>query len=189
MDQSHASTDRDETLMRSFQRRKDHAALHQLVDRYGPRGLAVARQLLPDASLAEDAVQEAFIRLIRAHDSYDPARVFSTWFFTILRNVCKDMLRKLCRESRALQASAAGATISCEPPELVDPGAAAILAELPPPIRRAVSLRVIDGLAFADVAAALGISEDAAKKRVQRGLRALRESVAARSISEAADWM
>ena len=61
-----ATTPSDESLMGRFQQRLDEAAIDELVSRYLRRGVAVARQILWDRSLAHDAVQEAFVRLIRS---------------------------------------------------------------------------------------------------------------------------
>jgi RNA polymerase sigma-70 factor (ECF subfamily) len=177
----------DESLMTRFQRRRDAAAMQELVGRYAARALAVARQMLFDRALAEDAVQDTFLRVMNAARSYDPARAFSTWFYTVLRNLCMDMLRRRRREIRAMQQRLARAEQAglVDPPIVPEPESASqMLAGLASPIRRAVILRVIEDLPFRDVAAALGISEEAAKKRVQRGLRALRESPAVKAAAD-----
>ena len=57
-----------------------------------------------------------------------------------------------------------------------------LLAALPPRDRVVLTLRVLHGLAFRDVAAALGISEEAAKKRAQRALRRLRVFLQAEAL-------
>lgn len=171
----------DETLMRRFQRSGDVDCFEQLVNRFADRGRSVARQIVWDRSLADDAVQEAFLRVLRSRGRYDPARPFSTWFFTILRNVCMDMLRRLGREGQALNELAARAPR--QTPSAPDQPANIhhLLAALPDIERDALTLRVTGELSLADVGAALGISEEAAKKRVQRGLRRLRERFAERS--------
>ncbi|MDD4889807.1 MAG: sigma-70 family RNA polymerase sigma factor [Phycisphaerae bacterium] len=170
----HNAAPNDESLMCRFQRSGDPAAFAQLVARFTARGLAVARQIASDRGLAEDAVQEAFLRVLRARDRYDAARPFSTWFFAILRNVCLDMLRRVGREASAMAELAAQAQ-----PYVPAPGEPhevdRLLAALPPLERAALTLRVTHDLPLADVGAALGISEEAAKKRVQRGLRRLRQ--------------
>ncbi len=176
------STASDESLMDRFRRRTDPAALDELATRYLAPAAAVARQILFDRTSAEDAVQEALLRVVRNRARYLPGRPFSVWFYTILRNVCLDMLRRNGREVRAMAQFAADPTRG---PQSRDPGPAIdaalaptlqeLLAPLPEHMRDAVALRVAHDLPFRDVAAALGISEEAAKKRVQRGLLRLRE--------------
>ena len=62
---------------------------------------------------------------------------------------------------------------------------AAALATLSEPVRRAVELRVVDELAYVDLAARLEISEQAARARVSRGLTALADVLDAHAIKEA----
>jgi len=166
-----------ESLMARFQADLDACAFDELVSRFVSPATAAARQILADPSLAEDAVQEAFLRVIRSRGRYVPTKLFSSWFFTILRNVCRDMLRHrnrqatllrsfaADRDTRAIEPNSTGGQITGEE----------LLAALGEKARAVITLRVIHGLAFRDIAAAMGISEEAAKKRAQRALRRLRE--------------
>ena len=164
-----------ETLMARFQARFDSDAFGKIVTFYISTALAVARQILMDDTLAEDAVQESFLRVIRKRDQYIPGSPFSCWFYAIVRNVCLDMLRKRAREKELLENAAAifepskTRTELSEIPKLLD--------SLASRERDVLVLRIVHGLGFRDVAAALGISEEAAKKRAQRALRRLREKV------------
>ena len=105
----------DESLMSRIQQRLDEAAISELVSRYLRRGVAVARQILWDRSLADDAVQEAFVRPICSRDIYDPAKPFSVWFFTILGNACLGMIRRQGLEAEAMQAMAVEPVAQTEP--------------------------------------------------------------------------
>jgi len=164
-----------EALMARFQRRGDAEAFEQIASRFLPPALAAAHSILADHALAEDAVQEAFLRVIRGRDRYLPTRPFSSWFYTILRNLCTDMLRRRARRARLLEALAGNAGPPAVPAGHDPPGSLDLLAGLPKGDRAVLTLRIVHDLAFRDVAAALGISEEAAKKRAQRGLRRLRE--------------
>ena len=161
-----------EALMARFQRRLDADAFEQIVSSYMSPALAVARQLLSDHALAEDAVQESFLRVIHKRDQYACGSPFSCWFYAIVRNVCVDMLRQRTRQQQVAQQigdrGQAGPTRldQSEIPELLD--------DLSHGERDVLVLRIVHGLGFRDVAAALGISEEAAKKRSQRALRQLR---------------
>ncbi len=164
-----------ESLMRRYQERLDEGAFEQLAARFLRPALATARQLLPERGLAEDAVQETFLRLVRRRGRYDPSRRFSAWFYTILRNVCTDALRRQARQARAIER--AGIELLRQrfagPPARLDP--LELLERLPPSDRAVLTLRIVHDMAFRDVAAALGVSEEAAKKRAQRALRRLRD--------------
>jgi len=164
-----------ETLMVRFQARLDSYAFEQLVSCYMKPAVGVARQILSDRALAEDAVQESFLRVIRKRHQYVPPRPFSGWFYTIVRNVCADMLRKRNRETRRIREIAAGRereSLGTNSPEIPD-----LLNVLSHGDRDVLVLRIVHGLGFRDVAAALGISEEAAKKRAQRALRRLRAKI------------
>lgn len=159
--------------MRLFQQTLDEDAFAQLAARYLARGMAVARQFVRVEALAEEAVQEAFLKVVRTRDRYIPSKPFSSWFYAILRNVCVDMIRRQGREARAIQDIALRSDWTSRPaPQASD--IQTMLAGLPPNERAALTLRVMDGLPIYEVAAALSISDEAAKKRIQRALQHLR---------------
>lgn len=171
-----------EALMARFQQSLDPSLFDGIVARFLKPGLAVARQLLGDAALAEDAVQDAFLRVVRGHRQYSPAKPFSNWFYTILRNSCIDLQRSSARQSLALrelalrqEAGASDADSNYADLEM--------LGLLPAGEQEVLRLRVIEGLTFPDIAAAMDISEEAAKKRAQRGLARLREMIQAQDMS------
>ena len=78
--------------------RDDHAeAFEELVRRYQNRLLAIFQSMLGSREQAEDLVQEVFLRVFRARQSYTPDAKFSTWLFTIANNVASNALRSLSR--------------------------------------------------------------------------------------------
>ena len=164
-----------ETLMARFQARLDSDAFEQIVSFYISTALVVARQILLDDTLAEDAVQESFLRVIRKRDQYIPGSPFSCWFYAIIRNVCVDMLRKRAREKEAIENAAA--IIEPSKPRTGLSEITKLLDILANHERDVLELRIVHGLGFRDAAAALGISEEAAKKRAQRALKRLRAKV------------
>jgi RNA polymerase sigma-70 factor (ECF subfamily) len=169
------STPSHEALMARFQARLDPDAFEQIVAFYMNPALAVAGRLLSDHALAEDAVQEAFLRVIRKHHQYVPGSGFSGWFYAIVRNVCIDMLRKGARDKEAIDKIAprvAPRALRTDSPQIPE-----LLGLLPRGDQDVLVLRIVHGLRFHEVAAALGISEEAAKKRAQRALRRLRAMV------------
>jgi RNA polymerase sigma-70 factor, ECF subfamily len=158
------------------------AALRSAYDAHGPELHRFATRALGDAALAEDAVQEAFVRAWRASASYDPARSSQrTWLFAILRNIVIDFAR--ARRSRP---PAAGDRAGADPTDTneidrvlttwqVEAALGMLAAE-----HREVLVEVHwRGRAYAEVAAALGVPEGTVKSRVYYGLRAMRSALEA----------
>ena len=144
-----------------------------------------------DAQLAVDLVGETYARAFeqRRRFAADPrdADALAAWVFGIGRNVLHEALRRGRAERRALR------RVGVEPPTLDADEQARIeelaalgelraavmgaLADLGPEQREAVRLRVVDELGYPAIAGRLGISEQAARARVSRGLRALAEAL------------
>lgn len=165
------------------------AALRAAYDAHGPELFRFARRSLGDAGLAEDAVQETFLRAWRASASYDPARSSQrTWLFAILRNVVIDLAR--ARRVRPPLASeggdATGPSVDDEIDRVVTTWQVeAALAELEP-VHREVLLEVHwRGRPYAEVAESLGIPAGTVKSRVYYGLRALRGALEAQGWRDA----
>lgn len=129
---------------------------------------------LGDSGLAEEAVQETFVRAWRAGDRFDPQiGSLRTWLFAILRNVVIDLGR-----ARAARPSLAEGGV--EPS--VEPFDEALLAwqieeamrQIGEQHRHILVETYYRGRPYAEVAAELGIPEGTVKSRVYYGLRALR---------------
>jgi len=166
----------NETLMARYKRNLDTEAFDEIVSRFLGPALAVARQMLADTALAEDAVQETFLRVVRHRKQYVSSMPFSNWFYAILRNVCKDMRRRRRRQTDLMQRYAVGEPTCVNGTDVDRSDYGRLLAALPKPMRVVLTLRVVYDMSFREVAAALGISEEAAKKRAQRALRRLRKN-------------
>ena len=135
--------------------------------------------MVRDQSLADDLLQETFLRIHRSRHTYAPDYPVLPWVFAIARHVHLMNRRASVRRGRhevehtldtpePAARSDADAVLARE--EL-----ARALEQVPPGRREAVVLHHIVGLAFRDVARALGISETAAKLRSSRGFGTLRQ--------------
>ncbi len=129
---------------------------------------------LGDTGLAEEAVQETFVRAWRAGDRFDPSLgSLRTWLFAILRNVVIDLSR-----ARASRPGVAEGGIE----QSVDPLEEALLSwQVEEALRRigeghrqVLIETYYRGRPYAEVAAQLGVPEGTIKSRVYYGLRALR---------------
>lgn len=83
----------DDRLM-ELVRAGDEAAFTAIYDRYAGRVLNYFHRMLwQDRALAQDHLQELFTKLARDPASYDPARPFRTWLFSVAHNMCKNAYR------------------------------------------------------------------------------------------------
>jgi RNA polymerase sigma-70 factor (ECF subfamily) len=167
------------------------AALRAVYDAHGGELYRFARRSLGDSGLAEEAVQEAFVRAWRASATYDPARASQrTWLFAILRNVVIDLVR--ARRSRpALAPDDGGRAVAAglgDGSEVTEDGidrmltlwqVEAALSQLADDHRHVLVEVHWRGRPYADVADELGIPEGTVKSRVYYGLRAMRGALEA----------
>lgn len=129
---------------------------------------------LDDAGLAEEAVQETFLRAWRAGERFDPQiGSLRTWLFAILRNVVIDLGR--ARSVRP-KVSQGGIEPAVEPLDeaLLSWQVEEAMRRIGDDHRRVLVETYYRGRPYAEVAAELGIPEGTVKSRVYYGLRALR---------------
>jgi RNA polymerase sigma-70 factor (ECF subfamily) len=135
-----------------------------------------ARRALDDEGLAEEAVQEVFLRAWRAADRFDPHLAsLRTWLFAIARNVVVDFVRR--RKARPQPVP-----LSDAPSEIEDGTEALLrafqveeaLRRLSPDHRTAIVEAYYKGRPTAEVAEELGVPAGTLRSRIFYGLRALR---------------
>jgi RNA polymerase sigma-70 factor (ECF subfamily) len=149
---------------------------------------SVAASLLGSTSEAEDAVQEAFLRLFRALPGFKGESLLSTWLYRILVNTCLDLGRRRTR-SREVPAAASEAEDD-RAPEARAPAADPTLRltlerlflRLPPLPKTVFVLFEVEGFKHREIAGILGIPEGTsryalfeAKKALQTGILASRQ--------------
>jgi RNA polymerase sigma-70 factor (ECF subfamily) len=135
--------------------------------------------LLPrcaDTAIAEDLTAETFLAALTAADQPDPPEVTVAWLVGVARHKLVDHWRQVGREKRALTASEPGNETVDDPwDEVLDASAAyAALGRLPGQQRAALTLRYLDDLPVAEVAAHLGRSVHATETLLVRARTALR---------------
>jgi RNA polymerase sigma-70 factor (ECF subfamily) len=141
-------------------------------------------RIVRDPSAAEDLTVETFWRIHRAHARFQAARPFEPWARRIATRAALDWLR--ARRPEFDQAVA-----DLPSPPAADPGVVAEIriktaqafARLPPRLRIAAVLAVVEEQPHKQVAAALGISVPAVKLRVFRALRLLRRDLESQGIT------
>jgi RNA polymerase sigma-70 factor (ECF subfamily) len=147
-----------------------------LVDRYRERFGRYAVALVGDPDLAEDAVQEAFVKAFHGLATCrDPDR-FGSWFFRILTNQCHDARARVrpMEDVARLQLRARDRTDAAvdrtELADLIEEG----LAMLTPEQREAFVLKHVEGRTYEQIAGLTGAGIDALKMRVHRARDTLR---------------
>lgn len=142
-------------------------------------------RLLGDAADAEDAAQDVFLRAYRAFARLRPGSNHRAWLYKIATNRAYSALKR--RRQHAANHIPLIDELYADPVESPDHRAsmnetlAAVrraIDALPPKQQAAVILRHVQGLAYAEVAEALGCSEDSARANVYQGVRRLRAEFA-----------
>ena len=141
--------------------------IERLMEQYGSSLLRMSALYLKDADLAQDAVQETFLKAHRHLNAYRGESSEKTWLTTICVNTCRDMLRTAWfrHQSRI-------------DPDVLPEGSAdfafpddTVLTEvmrLPTKYREVVLLRYYEGLKLKEVASALRLSDGKVRARLNR---------------------
>jgi len=176
-------TDHDQIL--SAAAHGDDAALATLVRVYHDRVYQFGLHVCRDGFDADDAVQEAFIKLARRPEVVRDRGALS-WLMTVIRNACLRMLRPLVRQRRSLGERVSdenavpspqlGAEVALERWQLVQAVHAGIAA-LPRPSREVLILRDLEGLSGDATCRALGLESATMKSRLHRARVQLREAL------------
>src|SRR5262245_20991978 len=140
-----------------------------LVEDHGDELLAHARRLAGEQH-AEDVLQEAFLRALRAYPKLQHAQHLRAWLYRITTTTAFDLHRSRRRE-----------IVTAEPPDVGvedgydDDGFQTLIAPLPDAARAALTLRFVEDLDYDAIAAALECSPEAARQRVSTAVRTLRK--------------
>ena len=158
----------------------DERALAELFDRYGALAYGVALRILGDPGRAEDAVQDAFVKLWDAAARFDPARgSLRTWLVAAVRNRSIDLLRgRPGRERKELALREDFGARAAGPDEqaadtLEREAVRSALSALPPEQRQAVLLAYFGGFTQAEIADLTGVPLSTVKGRMRLALEKL----------------
>ena len=184
----------DESLMIRFQS-GDRAAFTVLVRRHQGPLFNFALRYLRSPPVAEEVVQDAFVRVVQNAAEFKHEARFSTWLYTIARNLCIDQTRKrslrrhpsldepkkaeegdgptLGEQTADGQASVERAVVSLEIRERV----ASAIDALPEEQREVFLMREVSNLPFKEIAEIVGASENTVKSRMRYALERLQEAL------------
>ncbi len=146
-----------------------------LVETHGDELLVHARRIAGETD-AEDVLQEALLRALRAYPRLRHADHLRAWLYRVTTTTAYDAHRS--RRTRRERLTDDPPAVAVEP-EHYDGAFEALIAPLPEPARDALRLRFVEDLDYDGVAEALGCSPVAARQRVSTAVRTLRKQVAA----------
>jgi RNA polymerase sigma-70 factor (ECF subfamily) len=161
----------------------DRNAVAALYDRYGSAAYGLAYRITSDATMAEDAVQDAFVSVWQQAARFDPARgQVRSWLLTIVHHKAIDAVRR--RSGRAERALPEG------PEQFVaSHGDPVVLAEwsmeatavrdamqrIPADQRRTIEMAYFQGLTHVEIAQAMDVPPGTVKSRLRIGLEKMRD--------------
>ena len=175
----------DQALWAAYLADRSQDLFAQIVARHVNMVYGAARRQLRDDHAAQDVTQEVFLALVRKAPTLDPATPLAAWLFRATRLASlaarRAMARRRVHEKEASMAKPQ--TVAAGPDwPLISAEIDAAVDTLSAPERHALVLRFFAARTHSEIAVALAISEEAAKKRVQRALEALRKVLATRGI-------
>lgn len=184
----------DEDLLARFNV-GDARAFELLLERYRTPIYTFVLRSVRDPDRARDLTQDVFLRVVQRAEGFEGKSKFSTWLYTIARNLCIDTSRKMVfRRHRSLDAplgdddgnaalvervassepvtdrAAIGRQLKGQIAEAVD--------ALPEDQREVFLLRQVQGLPFKEIAGIIGVPENTVKSRMRYALERLQEALA-----------
>ena len=184
----------DEQLMLAF-KSGDARAFEALVRRHRTPVFNFILRFTGNRARAEDLLQEAWLKVVRGAVEYEPKARFTTWMYTIARNLCVDSARKESyRHTESLDAPTGGAdegegrllgeAVPDQDGATPERGAhnarlrpliEKALAGLPEEQREVFLLREYAGVAFKEISVVTGVPENTVKSRMRYALEGLRK--------------
>lgn len=188
----------DEDLMKLCQE-GDEGAFDILFQRYEGQALSFIHRLIGDQSRTEALGQEAFLRIFKDAKSYQYPRSFTTWFYTIVRNLCKNELRWRSRhptvsiEENVDHSEHGGSEHSARIGDFLESGATdpllglvsremsqrlgQALRELPELERDILILNRFQGLKYREISEVVGVPISTVRARIYAALERLRRAI------------
>jgi RNA polymerase sigma factor (sigma-70 family) len=184
----------DQQLLQDYAHNRSDSAFAELVRRHLDLVYSAALRRLGDAHLAEDVAQGTFTALAQNAHGLAEHPVLSGWLHRTTQNLAANLIRtNLRRQTREQEAVTMNQLLSSAPDDAnwqsIAPHLDAALDELESPDRDVVMLRYFEKKSAREAAVQLGISEDAAQKRVSRAVDRLREFFAKRGVTVGASGL
>jgi RNA polymerase sigma-70 factor (ECF subfamily) len=183
----------DEQLVTNLDGPGVEVALSKLYDRYSRTVFGVGLRVLGDRSMAEELVQEVFLKVWRSSGTFDSARgSFSTWLYRVTRSVALDLYRKRARRVRPVSDGDphldSARDPSADPQEVVDESwlswrVSRALEVLDAPHREVIELAHFKGLTQREISERTGMPLGTVKTRTASAYKSLRKDLMAEGTS------
>lgn len=178
--------DRDDDLLHRYAAKGTQAAFAEIVQRHLNLVYSVARRHVRSPQLAEEVTQSVFADLAGNARCIPSGTPLVAWLHVVARRTAIDVVRREARRQRREADAALAASLMTPPPSSwpeIEPVLDEAVESLPAPDRAAILLRFFENKSLREVGAALGVSDDAAQKRVSRALDQLRTFFLRRGIT------
>ena len=156
--------------------RNDVCQTQQVWEDFSAALRAFIRRRVNDAHIADDLLQEVFVRIHNKIDTVTDEDRLSAWLFNIARNVITDHYRRRSEanlDDSGLQVGRESLDVNLN--DQVGKWLVQRIAQLPDAYREAVTLSEMNGMRQAEIAEQIGLSVSGAKSRVQRGRQLLKD--------------
>jgi RNA polymerase sigma factor (sigma-70 family) len=177
----------DSQLLRAYADQRSEPAFQELVRRHLDLVHSAALRMVRDSHLAQDVSQSVFVALANNAAQLTERRALAGWLHRTAQNIAAQFVRTdVRRRAREQEAAAMNQIVATSPEtgwEQIEPHLDDALGELNEPDRDAILLRYFGGKSAGEMAATLGISDEAAQKRVGRAVERLRQFFSKRGIS------
>ena len=177
----------DAQLLRAYAEHRSEPAFAELVRRHVDLVHSAALRMVCDSHLAQDVTQGVFVALAKNAARLTDRTVLSGWLHRTAQNIAAQTVRTdVRRRAREQEAAVMNELLAHEPGanwEHIAPQLDAALGELTEPDRDALLLRYFERKTAHEMAQTLGISDEAAQKRVSRAVEHLREFFAKRGVT------
>jgi RNA polymerase sigma-70 factor (ECF subfamily) len=178
----------DDTLLELYLK-GDVKAFESIVSLHEESLLRFAQRLALDHAMAQDAVQETFIRLIRDASKLRQHESLTTWLYRVCRNLCLDAVKRESRMHRRHVDAAHSERYVNERAEIESLEERALvtrkLSELPPKEREALYLKIIEGKSYKEISEVTGISTGHVGYLIHHGLKRLARVLQMAGVIEA----
>jgi RNA polymerase sigma-70 factor, ECF subfamily len=178
----------DEQLMTNLDGPEVEVALSKLYDRYSRTVYGVGLKILGDRTLAEELVQDVFLKVWRSSRTFDSSRSnFSTWLYRVTRSAAIDLYRKRAHKVHPVPNGelhvAAARDFSEDPQKMVDESwlswrVSRALEMLDAPHREVIELAYFGGLSQREISKRSGIPLGTVKSRTRSAFQRLRRELA-----------
>lgn len=176
----------DESLLVASIRAGDENAFSVVVERYQARIARYLRRLVSNQATAEDLTQETFLNAYVAIRKTDSALALGPWLYRIATNQAYMHFRrkKLLQFLPFLEDRAVGSAPAADTGMAEQDHVRRALQKLPPDYAIPLQLHMVEGFKHHEVGAILGISAEAARKRVARGSEMFRKAYREQEVLE-----